>query len=257
MYWRSELASGLNGSSSEDVEGPALQGRPAKRPKLPHDWGNFVYNSQMKRAILWLVPTFLYIPFLLWYTNISGALTEEEIDRYMAAVRTMDYTLEQQQRLEQFMRADEGKQFLMLNNIDMNEQPPAVEGAAPGESADQLLAHYMEFMFPELLKRASHPVYMGHVVHTAMDLIGMEGQGAATWDQAALMRYRSRRDLVEIASNPAFQGRHEYKVAALTKTIAYPLENDLYLSDPRLLLALLLFALTALLDMALFRRLRS
>ena len=43
-------------------------------------------------------------------------------------------------------------------------------------------------------------------------------------------------------------GPHDYKLAALEKTIAYPIETSLYLSDPRFLLALLLIALTALLD---------
>ena len=38
------------------------------------------------------------------------------------------------------------------------------------------------------------------------------------------------------------------KLAALEKTIAYPIETSLYLSDPRFLLAFLLIALTALLD---------
>ena len=35
---------------------------------------------------------------------------------------------------------------------------------------------------------------------------------------------------------------------ALEKTIAYPIETTLYLSDPRLLLALVLLAITSLLD---------
>jgi hypothetical protein len=150
------------------------------------------------------------------------------------------------------MEEDTGRQFLMLNNIDMNENPGPVDGAEPGETAQQLMGRYMEHMYPELLKRACHPAFFGVVVFSSMDIVGIDN--AETWDQAALMRYRSRRDLLDIATNPAFQGKHEFKVAALTKTIAYPVEATIYLSDPRFLLALILIAVVALVDIALFGR---
>ncbi len=53
---------------------------------------------------------------------------------------------------------------------------------------------------------------------------------------------------MEIITHPDMQGRHEFKIAALDKTIAYPIEMQLYLSDPRLLLALILLIVTLLLD---------
>ena len=87
---------------------------------------------------------------------------------------------------------------------------------------------------------------MGSAVYPAMDLVGIEG--AESWDQAALFRYRSRRAFLEIVTNPAFSGKHHFKTAALDKTIAYPIETSLYLGDPRLLLGLILLAFTALVD---------
>ena len=134
----------------------------------------------------------------------------------------------------------------MVNNIDMNDNPPTVEGAQPGESADQLMGRYMEHMFVALLTRASHPVVMGSAVYPTMDLVGIEG--AEHWDQGALFRYRSRRSFMDIVTNPAFRGQHHFKTAALEKTIAYPIETNFYLGDPRLLLGLLLLAITALID---------
>ena len=44
---------------------------------------------------------------------------------------------------------------------------------------------------------------------------------------------------LEIATNPAFSGRHEFKVAAMRKTIAFPIDPWFQLGDPRLVLALL------------------
>ena len=99
----------------------------------------------------------------------------------------------------------------------------------------------MEHMYSQLLKRACHPIFAGSVIHPSMDLVGIEG--AEIWDQAALMRYKSRRAFMEVVTHPNTLSKHDFKVAALEKTIAYPVETDIYLSDPRFLLALILIIL--------------
>jgi hypothetical protein len=83
-------------------------------------------------------------------------------------------------------------------------------------------------------------------VYSAIDITGIEG--AEQWTDAAVFRYRSRRSFMEIISDPEILGPHHFKLAALDKTIAYPIEPSLYLGDPRLLLGLILLALTALID---------
>lgn len=205
-----------------------------------------------KRAILWLVPALLYSLFSVWYTDLGGPLTEAEVDNFVATLQARDGDPATIARLEQFLRNDSGRQFLMVNVLDLNDNPPDVEGAQPGESASELMARYMQHMFPQLLKRACHPVIMGSAVHNAIDLVGIEG--AEQWTAGALVRYRSRRAFMEIVSNPDTMARHEFKMAALHKTIAYPIETRLYPGDLRLLLGLILLALTALLDIALFGR---
>ena len=199
------------------------------------------------RLKIWLFPALLYAAFLFWYTDLEGPLSDAEVDAFVATMTENGTDPEVIAFIEKFGREDSGKQFLMVNNIDMNENPPEVEGAEPGESASDLMARYMSHMIPALLSRACHPVLMGPAVYPAMDLVGIEG--AENWDQAALFRYRSRRDFLEIVSNSAFSGKHHFKTAALDKTIAYPIETQLYLSDPRLLLGLILLALTALVDL--------
>ena len=204
-----------------------------------------------KRLLLWLVPAALYVLFVAWYTDFGGPLSDAEVDDLVAVLEERGANPETIAKLEGFLRNDSGRQFLMLNAIDMNDNPPDVEGAAPGENADQLMARYMEHMLPELLKRASHPVILGDAVYTAIDVVGIEN--AEQWTGGAMFRYRSRRTFMEIVSHPAIAGRHEFKLAALDKTIAYPIETQIYFGDPRLLLGLLLLAVTALLDIALFR----
>jgi hypothetical protein len=94
-----------------------------------------------------------------------------------------------------------------------------------------------------LLKRACHPVLGGEALTDAIEVWGLEN--GERWSIAGLMRYRSRRDMVEIAATPEFNGPHEFKMAAIEKTVAFPIEPLFQLGDPRLLLGLILFGLSA------------
>jgi hypothetical protein len=140
----------------------------------------------------------------------------------------------------------------MFNAVDLAQNPPQVEGAPPNADGQTLLDLYMEHMIPALLSRASHPVVVGKSVADSLDLLGIEG--AEAWSDGAIMRYRSRRTLIDIIGNPEFYARHDFKLAGLEKTIAYPVEPRIYIGDLRLLLGLFMLAITALLDARLARK---
>jgi hypothetical protein len=198
---------------------------------------------------IWISLLVIYAGFFLWYTDIGGKLDKEEIEFFLEKLeeRTSANSADpetynsQKNLIKRFMEEDTGRQFLMVNNIDMDDDPEDVEGAEPGESAERLLDRYMEHMYAQLLKRACHPVFAGNAVHPSMDLVGIEG--AEIWDQVALMRYKSRRAFMEVVTHPNMGSKHAFKVAAMEKTIAYPVETVLYLGDPRFLLALILIIL--------------
>jgi len=199
-----------------------------------------------QRLKLWSISALLFTIFCSWYTDFGGPLSDEEVDEYVNERLAAGSDPAVIHRLETFFRNDSGGQFLMFNNFDYNEKPGLVEGAQPGEDAQQLMARYFEHMVPALLSRASHPVMTGDAIGLAIDAFGIEQ--AQEWDAGAVFRYRSRRTFMEVVRNPDFGGEHHFKQAALTKTIAYPVEPGLYLSDLRVLLALVLIALTALID---------
>jgi hypothetical protein len=186
------------------------------------------------RTKIWLFPALLYAIFVAWYTDFGGPLSNEEVDDFIEVMTGNGVAPERVEYYARFLRNDSGRQFLMVNALDMNENPPAVEGAPVNADADTLMGLYMEHMIPELLKRACHPVIMGEAVYSVVDIVGIEG--AEQWTGAALFRYRSRRSFMEIISNPGILGP--------------PIETSLYLADPRLLLGLVLLALTALIDRA-------
>lgn len=208
-------------------------------------------NTSVK---IWLSLGLVYFAFTYWYTNTDGPLTAAEISSYSKKYADKA-TGEKLAALVSFMQSDQGNQFVMVNLLDMNPTPTIstqFNSDMEGMSADQLLGHYMEHMYPALFKRASHPLFFGAAVAPALDIIGIKA--ASHWTQGALMRYRSRRDMLEIATNPAFDERHSYKLAALTKTIAFPVDVRLSLADPRLLLALVFIIFGLIIDRVLLRR---
>ena len=206
------------------------------------------------RRKLWLGSALLYALFVSWYTDFGGPLTETEIQAFIA--KTEDQNLggapSARGALLDFLRNDTGGQFLMFNAIDLAKDPPQTEGAPPDADAQTLIDLYMEHMIPALLSRASHPVVVGKSVADSLDLQGIEG--AEAWSDGAIMRYRSRRTLIDIIGNPEFYARHDFKLAGLEKTIAYPIEPRIYLGDLRLILGLFMLAITALLDARLARK---
>jgi hypothetical protein len=178
----------------------------------------------------------LYLAFFSWYTSCGGPLSSEEIDAYVDIMRERGRAEEEIANLTAFLESDTGDDLVIVNLIEMREPPTPIEGVEPGESASDVLGRYMEYMWPALLQRACHPVLFGIAAAPAVEVWGIEG--AERWSQAGLMRYRSRRDLMEIATNPAFSGPHEFKIAAMMKTIAFPIDPWGQLGDPRLVLGL-------------------
>lgn len=197
------------------------------------------------RVLTWLAFGVTWAIFCVWYTDFSGPLTDREVKIALTKLREMGSSAEQLHVIETFARSDTGRQFLMLNAIEINENPTLLVGTV-GESGSVLMRKYMQHMLPALIARASHPVVVGDAVSPAIDVVGIDN--AESWGQGALFRYRSRRDFLEIVSHPKFLDKHSFKTAALKKTIAYPIEPRLYLGDLRLIFGLVVLACAALMD---------
>ena len=203
-----------------------------------------------RRILVWGIPTLFYLLFVSWYTDFGGPLEDAEISMYLERFEAIVFSQERRDRIQRFMETDSGRQFLMVNVVDYADDPPDVPGAEPGESATQLMNRYMEHMYAQLFKRACHPTVIGEAAFLALDMVGVdELRTAENWDMGALFRYRSRRTFLDIVSIPETMGRHEFKIAALDKTIAYPIETQINLGEPRVLLGLLFLSAAAIGDL--------
>ena len=193
---------------------------------------------------IWLPISFLYLIFFLWYTNLSGPLSDEEIELFEETFSERS-DMERKEILLNFMKEDDGRDFYMINLLDNKESPITMEATGEGATAMDLQAHYMEYMFPEMLKRATHPIFFENVLGSALDILAAPGM--ENWEIVAIFRYRSRRDLLEIGANPIFFERHDYKIEGLDKTIAIPVETPL-IFDVRTQLFIILLAIGLIID---------
>lgn len=190
---------------------------------------------------IWIVIAVIYAAFFYWYTSFGGPLSDEEIEDSLTVLREAGMEPERLEVWEQFMRSDTGDDFAMLNALDLRDEPLQVEGVEPGDASEDVMARYSEPFLGRALLSAAHPVMFGTAAAPAMDLWGIEG--AHDWTAGALVRYRSRRDLMQQAVYASSLDIHRFKTASLEKTIAYPLDPWYQLGDPRLVLGMLLLIL--------------
>ena len=202
----------------------------------------------MEPTLIWALAAALYGGFLLWYRGLRRRLTPDEVERFLDVMRREGASEEDLVERRRFLENDDGGDFVMVNVIELRDRPTGVGDVKPGESSQQVMSRYMAYMWPQLLRRACHPVLGGSAAAVALDVWGIEK--AERWSQAGLMRYRSRRDLLEIAGNPEFAASHPYKIAAMNKTIAFPISPYVILGGARLVVGLALLAITALLHLA-------
>ena len=205
----------------------------------------------MKPSRIWIGAAALYAAFFCWYTSFGGPLTETEIAHYAERLAERASPERMQVWLE-FMRSDSGDDFAMLNAIDFRDEPLQVPGVQPGESSQAVLRRYSAPFMARAIRSAAHPIFVGDAAGPTMDVWGIEGAGR--WDFGGIVRYRSRRDLMEQVMYMLDSDIHDFKRAAIEKTIAYPIDPFFYAGDPRLLLALLLLVAALALHLRAARR---
>lgn len=193
------------------------------------------------RQLAWLAPVALYIVFWLWYSPIGGKVSDEEIEALIAKAQQAGFDENYTERLRVFLENDDGRSFIMANLIELDSAPETLPATGHGATASKLMSHYMEYMYPALLSRACHPAFVARAASDSLDIHGIAD--AESWDNIVMMRYRSRRDLVKVTMHPSFFDRHEYKLAAINKTIAIPASPTLLLGDLRVMVGLFMLGI--------------
>jgi hypothetical protein len=201
----------------------------------------------MRQKIIVSAVAWLYFLFWRWYTGKQKPLTPNEIEKYLQKLAERNPDPVVFERMQAFLQNDTGHSFIMVNFIKLNDQPNFTNNDRTPltETSEAVLNRYNSAFLPGILKRACHPILFGKAAAQAVEVWGIPG--GEEWTMVGLVRYRSRRDMIEAATAPGFQEIHGFKVAAIEKTIAVPIEPLLQLGDPRVfagMLALLSILIT-------------
>ena len=171
--------------------------------------------------MIWIFVPVLYGVFALWYFNWQGPLSSEEIDRIMATFTELEGSKQTDAAVfRKFLEADDGGEFVMLNQVHLHDGKVAHPLTGKQTNASDILQGYFGPFALALFKRGGHPVFQATTVGGNVD--SWNADANVGFGTTAMMRYKSRRDLVELVLDPAFSDGHIYKLAAIERTVSYP-----------------------------------
>jgi hypothetical protein len=184
-----------------------------------------------------LVLAAIYGAFLLWhYRWLSRPLTAADVDSALDGYPDAGTTPEEKARFRAFLGADDGKPFFMLNLMELRRQAVYADGrhseVASGRHAHRL---YGRMVLKQLLKRGSYPVFVAKKTAAIVDA----GAGTDFFGEVAIVRYRSRRDMLDMLGDPAYIAGLPHKWASLERTVIVS-TRKLLLLDLGVLVPLLL-----------------
>jgi hypothetical protein len=185
----------------------------------------------MPRAfVIKLVLVAAYAALIAWHQPLRGPLSEDEVraafgPQYALIRQSEDAEV---QAFLEFFLSDDGRPFFMVNMNALPEQTPEVKTAA---------RHYGLYMMSRLLPRASYPVMSTDIITNLTNSLDAD---PAPFEQLVVVRYRSRRDFLEIVSTPAFREELSNKTASLDGWSSAPSTAGPLFSLPAIALLLML-----------------
>ena len=189
---------------------------------------------------IWVVALALYFVFRLWYDNWRGPLSPQEVNDFMnqvSGLKMSEYS--DPKDLRAFLEADDGKEFVMVNLVRVHTGELAHPHTGKPTKGIDLLREYGNSFVKVLVRHGGHPVLVMRKVGGYIDSWNTPPDPG--WHVAGSMRYRSRRDMMQLALDPSVRDVHILKTAATATTFSFPSQVVLGLAiRPRVWVALLL-----------------
>jgi hypothetical protein len=117
----------------------------------------------------------------------------------------------------------------MINLMLYRERAQYGDGVSrPGVTSGQDAANaYTRVVVPALLKRGSYPIFSSGKI---APFLADGAPGADFFQEVAIVRYRSRRDMLDMINDPAFKAGAPHKFASLAKNVAVPTRGMLVMN---------------------------
>lgn len=155
------------------------------------------YGSKLFIGFLALI----YIAFLMWFGGSGQPMSVEEVESRLARVEELSMSGGETvskiglDDLRAFCAGDDGREFFMVNLIRYREKALYPQGLQQEMGDDPMSANsrYGRAILPYLIKNGSFPIYMSNVSGRLI-----HADGALDWDAVGIVRYRSRRDFLNM-----------------------------------------------------------
>jgi len=195
----------------------------------------------------------IYTAFLIWYGGKGKPLSTTEVESLLAEMQKRagkpQGTGSETSLLNQFRalaKSDDGHEYYMVNLLKFRQKALYPPGSPYNEDPMAANNRYNRAIIPLLLKHGGHPVFdslvLGRFIHP---------ESADDWDHVAMVRYRSRRDMLKMAAEIAGKGADIHKWAALEKTQVFPVRPLFNLTFIRASAGIILMAIAVLIGLLL------
>jgi hypothetical protein len=152
--------------------------------------------------------------------------------------------------LRAFLAGDDGREFAMLNLVKLAPEPVPHPVTGRVTPPMELLETYSRDFFRALVRKAGHPAIVARPTGGYLDSWNVPDDPG--WSIVGYVRYRSRRDMLEVVTDPRFANAHRFKIAATAATMSFPTSPRMLLfPSPRVWVGLVIALAAALLHLAL------
>jgi hypothetical protein len=173
---------------------------------------------------IWSAALLLWLGFRLFYDGLRRPLRPHEIETFLAGLGArMDATGNDAARLRACLEADDGREFVMLNLVKTRPGIVADPDSGKALGGAGWLGRYSRVFVRGLMRRGGHPLFVGRKVGGYIDAWNTPADPG--WTLFGTMRYRSRRDLIHMAGDPAFRAVHPAKLLGTEATFSFPAQR--------------------------------
>jgi hypothetical protein len=182
----------------------------------------------MSAVMIWIIAVLAYVAFWFWYVGFQKKVTPQEVAATMSIFEHDDtWTATQKEHLRNFLLDDDGKDFVMVNLLHLK---------SPKKESLEKLNTYQKIFLGSLLRKAGHPIMIARAASGNVENVACDH--ADDWSAAGMVRYRSRRDLMNILPATIGSEHHGLKLESLEKTFAFPASPWFMFGGPRIVVAL-------------------
>jgi hypothetical protein len=147
---------------------------------------------------------------LLYNLTNSTPMTSGEVDEYIEKISHLSHKpggKHDLTELREFFSSDDGESFYTVNLYKYYEKAQYMNQKTSSLSGREAYERFSSVMVKLLLKNSSYPVFGSNWLDFSKN----------NWDRIVIVKYRSRRDMANIFSDPVFSLANEDKWASIEK----------------------------------------